>query len=154
MPPFLGLIRTHSFRLLHALFRIYAENQPHRHVVAIRQLHNYIRDLPRIAFRTPFETPQNLEHRTYRGFVFRQQVRRILTSAPCPIGWNTPRPRGADLDPERREFHRQRVAKTADSPLGRVIRRIAGNPEATADRRHLKDVTSLLLAHHRYGGPS
>src|ERR1700731_920913 len=57
-----------------------------------------------------------------------------------------------DLDPERRDFHRQRVAKTADSPLGRVIRRVAGNPEATADRRHLKDVTALLLAHHRSGG--
>ena len=58
MPPFLGLARTRSFRLLHPLFRIYTEDQPHWHLVAICQLHNYVRDLPRIAFRTSFEASQ------------------------------------------------------------------------------------------------
>src|SRR6266404_1088823 len=128
MPPFLGLTRTRSFSFLHPLFRIYTQDQPQRHVVAICQLHNYIRDLPRIAFRTPFKATQHLEHRTDRGLVVRQQVRRILTGAPCPVGSNTSRLQCADLDPERRNFHRQCVAETAHSPLGRVIRRIARNP--------------------------
>src|SRR5712671_5147965 len=38
MPPFLGLARTRSFCLLHSLFRIDTEDQPHRHLVAICQL--------------------------------------------------------------------------------------------------------------------
>ena len=42
MSPFLGLTRTRSFSLLYPLFRIYTQDQPHRHVVAIRQLHNYV----------------------------------------------------------------------------------------------------------------
>jgi hypothetical protein len=54
-------------------------------------LHNYIRNLPRVAFRTPFEASQHLEYRTDRGLVVRQQVRRILTGAPGPIGPNTSR---------------------------------------------------------------
>src|SRR4029077_19340102 len=133
-------------------FRIDTEDQPHRHLVAICQLYNYIRDLPRIAFRTPFEASQYVEHRTDRGLVVRQQVRRILTGAPCPVGPNTSRLQRADLDPERPDFHRQRVTETAHRPLGRVIRRIARNREATTDRRHLKDVTALLLAHQWHGG--
>ena len=55
MAPFLGFARTRSFRLLHPLFRIDTEDQPQRPLVAVCQLHNYIRDLPRIAFRTSFE---------------------------------------------------------------------------------------------------
>src|SRR5258708_8020550 len=153
MSPFLGVARTGCFRLLHPLFRVYTEDQPHRHLVAIRQLHNYVGDLPRIPFRTPFEASQHLEYRTDRGLVVPQQVGRILPRAPCPVGPNTSRLQCADLDPERRDFHRQSVAETAHSPLGRVIRRIAGNPEATTDRRHLKDVTTLLLPHHLSTAP-
>ena len=48
MPPFLGLARSCSFPLLHALFRIDTEDQPHRHLVAVRQLHDDVGDLPRI----------------------------------------------------------------------------------------------------------
>src|SRR6267143_3093793 len=152
MSPFLSLTRTRSFRLLHPLFRIYTENQPHRHLVAICQLQNYLRDLSRIAFRTPLEASQYLEHRADRGLVVRQKLRRILTRAPCPVGPDASRLQCADLDPERRDFHRQSVAETAHGPLGRVIGRIAGNREATTDRRHLKDVTAFLLTHHRHGG--
>src|SRR5216683_206307 len=151
MSPFLGLARARSFRLLDPLFRIDAEDQPHRHFVAACQLHNYIRDLPRIAFRTPFEASQHLEHRTDRCLVVRQQVRRILARTPCPVGSNTSRLQRADLDPERRYFHCQRIAETAHGPLGRVIRRITGNREATTDRGHLKDVTAPPLAHHWHG---
>src|SRR6202140_4017934 len=151
MPPFLGLARSRSFGLLHALLRIYTKDQPHRHLVAICQLHDYIRDLSRIAFRTPFEASRYLEHRTDRGLVVRQKVRRILTGAPCPVGSNTSRLQCADLDPERCDFHRQSVTETAHGPLGRVIRRIARNRDATTDRRHLKDVTALLFAHHWHG---
>src|SRR6267378_2463967 len=152
MSPFLSLTRTRSFRLLHPLFRIYTENQPHRHLVAICQLQNYLRDLSRIAFRTPLEASQYLEHRADRGLVVRQKLRRILTRAPCPVGPDASRLQCADLDPERCDFHRQSVAETAHGPLGRVIWRIADNREATTDRRHLKDVTALLLAHHWYSG--
>src|SRR5258708_4586305 len=152
MSPFLGLTRTRSFCLLHPLFRVYTENQPHRHLVAICQLQNYLRDLSRIAFRTPLEASQYLEHRADRGLVVRQKLRRILTRAPCPVGPDASRLQCADLDPERRDFHRQSVAETAHGPLGRVIRRVAGNREATTDRRHLKDVTAFLLAHHWYSG--
>src|SRR6266850_2261502 len=152
MPPFLGLARARSFRLLHSLFRIYTENQPHRHLVAICQLQNYVRDLSRIAFCAPFETSQHFEERTDRGLVVRQQVRRIVAGTPCPVGPDTSWLQRADLDAERRDFHGQRVAETAYGPLGRVIRRIAGNREATTDRGHLKDVTAFLLAHHWYSG--
>src|SRR6267154_559038 len=148
MPPFLGLTRTRSFSLLHPLFRIYTQDQSHRYVVAICQLHNYVRDLPRIAFRTSFEASQHLQERTDRGLILRQQVRRILNGAPCPVGPNTSRLQCADLDSEGRDFHRQRVAETAHGPLGCVIRRIAGNRVAATDRRHLKDVTALPLTHH------
>src|SRR3984957_15550037 len=130
MSPFFGLARSRSFRLLHALFRIDTEDQPHRYLVAVRQLHDDIGDLPRIAFRTPFESSQYLEERTDRGLVLGQQVRRILTGAPCPVGPNASRLQCADLDSEGRDFHRQRVAETADGPLGGVIWRIAGNAEA------------------------
>jgi len=58
MSPFLGLARARSFCLLHSFFCIYTKDQPHRHLVAICQLHNYVRDFPRIAFRTPFEASQ------------------------------------------------------------------------------------------------
>src|SRR5260221_12539278 len=152
MSPLLGLARPRSFRLLHTLFRIYTENQPHRHLVAICQLQNYVRDLSRIAFRAPFEASQYLEHRTDRGLVVRQHIRRILTGTPCPVGANTSWLQRADPHSERRDFHRQGVAETAHSPLGRVIRRISGNREATADRGHLKDVTAFLLPHHWYRG--
>src|SRR6266853_6926505 len=148
MPPFLGFARSRSFRLLHPLFRIDTEDQPHRHLVAICQLKNYARDLSRIAFRTPFEASQHLQERTDRGLILREQVRCILNGAPCPVGPNTSRLQCADLDSEGRDFHRQRVAETAHRPLGRVIRRIARNRVAATDRRHLKDVTALLLAHH------
>src|ERR1700719_2425314 len=118
MSKFLGLARTRSFRLLYPLFRIYTENQPHRHVVAICQLQNYPRDLSRIAFRALFESSQYLEERTDRGLILQQQVRRILTGAPCPVGPNTSRLQCADLDPERRDFYCQRVAEAAHRPLG------------------------------------
>jgi len=58
MPPFLSLRCAGGFRSLHSLFRIYTEDHPHRHLVAIRQLHNYVRDFPGIAFPTPFEASQ------------------------------------------------------------------------------------------------
>src|SRR5258707_364717 len=66
MSPFVGLGGTRSFCLLHPLFRIDTEDQPHRHLVAIRQLHNYVRDFPRIPFRTSFEASQYLAERTDR----------------------------------------------------------------------------------------
>src|SRR5258708_6948501 len=113
MSPLFGLSRPRSFRLLHTLFRIYTENQPHRHLVAICQLQNYVRDLSRIAFRTPFEASQYLEHRTDRGLVVRQHIRRILTGTPCPVGANTSWLQRADPHSERRDFHRQGVAETA-----------------------------------------
>src|ERR1700730_5828969 len=152
MPPFFGFTRSRSFRLLHALFRIHTENQPHRHLVAICQLQNYVRDLARIAFRTPLKASQHFEYRTDRCLIVRQQVRGILTGAPCPVGSNTSWLECADLDAERRNFHRQRIAETAHGPLGCVIRRIAGNREATTDRGNLKDMTALLLTHHWHGG--
>src|SRR6202140_1524756 len=150
MPPFLGFTRARSFRLLHALFCIYTEDQPQGHIVAICQLQNYVRDLLWIAFRTPFEASQHLEYRTDRGLVVRQQMRRILTGTPRPVGANTARLQRADLDAERRDFHRQSVAETAHCPLGRVILRITAVCDAATNRRHLKDVTALLLAHYRY----
>jgi hypothetical protein len=42
--------------------------------------------------------------------------------------------------------------KQPTGPLGRVIRRVAGDRHAAADRRHLKDVAAPLLAHDRYRG--
>src|SRR5258705_1676933 len=152
MSPFFCLARTRSFCLLHPLFRIDTEDQPHRHLVAICQLQNYARDLPRIAFQTPFESSQYLQERTDRGLILRQQVRSILNGAPYPVGPNTSRLECADLDSEGRNFHRQRVAETAHRPLGRVIRRIARNRVTATDRRHLKDVTALLLTHHGHSG--
>src|ERR1700682_3602885 len=152
MSPFLGLHCEGGFCLLHPLFRIDTEDETHRHLVAICQLQNYVRDFPRIAFRTPFEASQYLQERTDGGLILRQQVRRILNGAPCPVGPNTSRLECADLDSEGRNFHRQRVAEAAHRPLGRVIRRIARNRVATTDRRHLKDVTAFLLTHHRDRG--
>src|SRR5258708_1423954 len=153
MLPFLSLARTRSFRLLHPFFSIHTQDETSRHFVAIGQLHNYVRNLLRIAFRAPVETPQHLEHRTHSGLVLRQQLRRVLSCAPRPIGSYTAWLQCADLDAERRDFHRQGVAETAHSPLSRVIRRIAGHREPATDRRHLKDVTAPLLAHHGHGGP-
>ncbi len=89
MAPFLGFARTRGFRLLHPLFRIDTEDQPQRPLVAVCQLHNYIRDLPRIAFRTSFEASQHLEYRTDRRLIVRQQLRRILTGASRTVGPNT-----------------------------------------------------------------
>src|SRR5467141_332688 len=152
MSPLVGLGGARSLCLLHPLFRIDTEDQPHRHLVAICQLQNYARDLSRIAFQTPFESSQYLEERTDRGLILRQQVRSILNGAPCPVGPNTSRLQCADLDSEGRDFHRQRVTETAHRPLGRVIRRIARNRVATTDRRHLEDVTALLLTHYRHRG--
>src|SRR5260370_25329051 len=152
MSPFLSLVRARSFCLLHPLFRIDTEDQPHRHLVAICKLQNYARDLSRIAFRTHFESSQHLVYRTDRGLIVRQQVWHVLTRARCPVGPNASRLQCADLDPERRDFHRQRVAETTHGPLRRVIRSIAAYRDTAADRRHLKDVTALLLAHHRHGG--
>ena len=60
MSPFLGLKCAGGFGSLHLLFGVYTEDQPHRYLVAIRQLHNYVRDFPRVAFRTPFEAAQYL----------------------------------------------------------------------------------------------
>jgi hypothetical protein len=101
-------------------FRIYIEDKPQGYLVAIRQLHNYVGDLPRIAFQTPFESSQYLEERTDRGLVLGQQVWRILTGAPCPVGPNASRLQCADLDSEGRDFHRQRVAETAHRSLGLI----------------------------------
>ena len=72
MPPFLRLVRARSFRLVHTLFRIHAKDQPERHLIAVRQLHNQIRDLARIAFLTSFDTSQQLEYRADRGLIVRQ----------------------------------------------------------------------------------
>src|SRR6266852_4115421 len=138
--------------MLYPLFGIDTEDQPHRHLVTICQLQNYARNLSRIAFQTPFEASQHLQERTDRGLILRQQVRRILTGAPCPVGPNTSRLQCADLDSKGRDFHRQRVAETAHRPLGRVVRRIARNGVAATDRRYLKDVTAFLLTHHRHRG--
>src|ERR1700738_2460970 len=152
MPPFLRLACARSFRLVHTLLGIHTENQPDRHLIAVRQLHNHIRDLPRVAFRTSFEASEQLEHRTDRALIVRQQIRRILPCAPRPVGPNTAWLQRADLDPERRDLHRQSVAEPAHGPLGRVIWRIAAVSNAATDRRNLKDVTALLFAHYRYGG--
>src|SRR6202040_3293112 len=152
MPPLLRLACARSFRPLHTLLRIHTEDQPERHLIAVRQLHNHIRDLARIAFRTSFEAPQQLDHRTDRGFIVRQQIRRILPCAARPVGPNAAWLQRADLDPERRDLHRQSVAETAHRPLCRVIWRIAAVRDAATDRRHLKDVTAPLLAHYRYSG--
>src|SRR5467141_3855039 len=152
MSPFLGLHCAGGFCLLHPLFRIDTEDETHRHLVAICQLQNYVRDFPRIAFRTPFEASQYLQERTDGGLILRQQVRRILNGAPCPVCPNTSRLQRADLDSEGRDFHRQRVTETAHRPLGRVIRRVARNRVAATDRRHLKYVTAFLLTHHWHCG--
>src|ERR1700739_5118042 len=101
MSPFFGLGGARSFRMLHPLFRIDTEDQPRWHVIAVRQLHNYVRDFPWIAFQTSFEASQSLQKRTDRGLVFRQQVCRILSGAPRPVGPNTSRLQRADLDAER-----------------------------------------------------
>src|SRR5260370_17235777 len=121
MPPFLGLTRTRSFSLLHPLFRIDTEDETHRHLVAICQLQNYVRDFPRIAFRTPFEPSQYLQERTDGGLILRQQVRRILNGAPSPVGPNTSRLQRADLDSEGRDFHPHRVTETPPRPLAPLI---------------------------------
>src|SRR5258708_12497467 len=133
MSPFLGVARTGCFRLLPPLFRVYTEDQPHRHLVAIRQLHNYVGDLPRIPFRTPFEASQHLEYRTDRGLVVPQQVGRILPRAPCPVGPNTSRLQCPDLDPERRDFHPQPVPETPHSPLAPLTRPIPATPNPPTD---------------------
>ena len=59
MSPFVGLGGARGFRLLHSFFRVYTKDQPHRHLVAVRQLHDYVRDFPRITFRTPSESSQH-----------------------------------------------------------------------------------------------
>src|SRR5260370_35031952 len=145
MSKFLGLARSRGFRLLHSLFRIDTEDQPHWHLVAVRQLHDYVRDFPRITFQTPFEASQYLQERTDRGLILRQQVRRILNGAPCPVGPNTPRLQCAALDSEGRDFHRQRVAETPHRPLGRVVRRIARTGAPAPAPRHLTAVTAMPL---------
>src|SRR5580700_3871496 len=139
MPPLLRLACARSFRPLHTLLRIHTEDQPERHLIAVRQLHYHIRDLARIAFRTSFEAPQQLDHRTDRGFIVRQQIWRILPCAPRPVGPNAAWLQRADLDPERRDLHRQSVAETAHGPLGRVIWRIAAVRDPATYRRHLKE---------------
>src|SRR5258708_12733134 len=113
MPPFVGLGGTRSFCLLHPLFRIDTEDQPHRHLVTICQLENYARDFPRIAFRTPFESSQYLQERTDRGLILRQQVRRILTGAPCPVGPNAPRLHLPPPHSEGPHFHPHHSPHTA-----------------------------------------
>ena len=100
MSPFLGLQCAGGFRSLHSLFPIDTEDQPDRHLVAIRQLHNYVRDFPRIALQTPFEALQRHQERSDRGLILRQQVRYIPNGAPCPVGPNTSRLQCADLDSE------------------------------------------------------
>src|SRR6202035_2913583 len=152
MSPFLRLARARSLCLLHPLSRIHTEDQPHRHLVAIRQLKNYARDLSRIAFRTAFEAAQHFEVRPHGVLVFREQLRRILTSAARPVGANSSGLKRADFYAEWRDFQRERIAETADGPFGGVIWSIAWNREATADRRYLKDVAALLLTHHRHSG--
>ncbi len=44
MSPLVGLGGAGGFCLLHPVFRIDTEDQPHWHLVAIRQLQNYARD--------------------------------------------------------------------------------------------------------------
>jgi hypothetical protein len=51
-------------------------------------LHDHIRDLLRIAFRTPFEASQYIHNCTDRRLVVRKQFRRILAGAPRPVGIN------------------------------------------------------------------
>src|SRR5258708_36343407 len=144
MSPLVGLGGARGFCLLHPFFRIDTENQPHRHLVAIRQLHNYVRDFPRIAFRTSFESSQYLEERTDRGLVLGQQVWRILTGAPCPVGPNASRLQGADLDSEGRHFHRQRVAQTAHPPPRPPTPRLPPHPSPPTRRPHLLHVPTFL----------
>ena len=88
----------------------------------------------------------------HRYFILRQKVRRFLSCAPCPIGPNAARLQSAYLDAERCDFHRESVAEAADSPLRRMVRRVAGNCQAAPDGRYLKDVAALLFAHHWDGG--
>src|SRR5258708_7146369 len=145
MSPFLGLGSARGFCLLRPFFRIDTEDQPHRHLVAIRQLHNYVRDFPRIAFRTPFEPSQYLEERTDRCLVLGQQVRRILTGAPCPVGPNGTLPAGdvfrarlilALADGSRyREIARS--LRTSVPTIARWKMRFEGDGLAGSEGRHL-----------------
>src|SRR5476649_2764431 len=153
MPPLLGLACACRFRLVHTLRRIHAQKQPERYLITVRELHNHIRDLTRIAFRTYLVASEELEHRTDRDLIVRQQIRRVLPRPSRPVSPNTARFQRANLDPERCDLHRQSVAETAHGPFGRVIWRIAAVRDAAAHRGHLKDVTALLLAHYRQGGP-
>src|SRR5258708_38074126 len=99
MAPFLGFTCTCSLCPVYMFFRIYTENQPEWHLVAVRQSHNHIRDLARIAFQTAFDASQEVEHRTDRSLIIGQQVRRILPCPPRPVGPNTARLQRADLQP-------------------------------------------------------
>ena len=71
MPPFFGLARARSFGLLHALFRIDTEDEPYGHLVSVCQLHDYVGDLSRIAFQTPFKSSQYFQERADRGLIIR-----------------------------------------------------------------------------------
>src|ERR1700688_3610931 len=113
MPPLLRLACARSFRPSHTLLRIHTEDQPERHLIAVRQLHNHIRDLARIAFRTSFEASEQLEHRTDRSLIVRQKIRDILPCASRPVGSNAARLQRANLDSERRDLHCESVAETA-----------------------------------------
>ena len=101
MPPFIGLACTRSFHPVHALFRIYTEDQSDRHLIAVCQLHNHIRDLARVALGTHFVALQQLQDRADRCFILPQKFRRLLSCAPCPIGPNAARLQSAYLDAER-----------------------------------------------------
>ena len=141
-----------GFHPLHPLLRIDAQDQADRDFFAVCQLHHHIGDFARVALGTHFVALQELQDRADRRFILRQKFRRLLSCAPCPIGPNAARLQSAYLDAERCDFHRESVAKAADSPLRRVVRRIAGNRQAASDGRHLKDVAALLFAHHRDSG--
>jgi len=136
---FLSLARS-TASVVAPAFPLYTENQPHRHLVAICQLQNYVRDLSRIAFRSP-RVSQHLVYRTDRAS--------CLAAGPAfppravPVVRIPPGSSVQILTPNG-VLPCQRVAETATATW-RVIRRIAGNPEATTDRRHLKDVTALCL---------
>src|ERR1700731_1503149 len=118
MAKFFGLACTRRFGLLHALLGVYPEDQPQRYIIAVRQLHNQVGDLAWVTFLTPLDALQQLQYGADRRLIVWQQMGRILSGAPRPVGANTTRLQCADLDPKRRDLHGQSVAETAHGPLG------------------------------------
>ncbi len=63
VPPFLGLTRTRSLPPLHPLFRIYAEDQSNRYLIAVRKLQYHFGDLARVALLPSLDTLQQFQDR-------------------------------------------------------------------------------------------